>query len=381
MKKVLFSLIIPCYNHARFLSTCLDSILHQDFQDWEAIVVNDGSTDETREVLTLYTNRDFRIKGVHKPNGGLSSARNEGIRHAKGDYFIFLDADDFLLENGLKILASHIHEGDQFLGFSFKIFDFELRHSFFTKELKEEKVPFSSLVFYGNTGPVHSYCINRDLVGRIGTYFDENLKSAEDWDYWVRVGKTGAWLKQIPFAAVGYRFSPESMSKNPKRMFEACLQVIAKINFADSRIVKEVNQKLPDSGFNEREIVKNHFIQYLGIAIMQNPQEAVDWLKEVSAHYEFTFTPSDFSGMNNILTFRYQYTPLQLHVILKSIQPKFQSFFQMAGFSSTFSQLALYRIFYFHIKNNNRKKWGKCSTFLNWRLDQTIKSLEKHFKH
>ena len=87
-----FSIIIPCYNQAHFLSDCLDSLLAQTYRNWEAIVVNDGSTDNTNEVAKSYFIRDNRIKFLEQKNGGLSSARNTGIRNAVGDRFIFLDS-------------------------------------------------------------------------------------------------------------------------------------------------------------------------------------------------------------------------------------------------------------------------------------------------
>ena len=106
----LFSIIIPCYNQAHFLPDCLNSILEQEFQDWEAIVVNDGSTDETSQVAIGYQKKDTRIKLIEKENGGLSSARNFGIRSAQGKRFIFLDADDFLYSNCLFEIAKLVNE-------------------------------------------------------------------------------------------------------------------------------------------------------------------------------------------------------------------------------------------------------------------------------
>jgi len=81
------------------LPDCIESLLKQSHIYWEALIVNDGSTDATSEVAQLYASKDSRIKLIEKENGGLSSARNEGIQNAIGSYLLFLDSDDFYTKN------------------------------------------------------------------------------------------------------------------------------------------------------------------------------------------------------------------------------------------------------------------------------------------
>lgn len=90
------SVIIPVFNGAKYLPRCLDSLLKQTFQDWVAICVDDGSTDDTAVVLDEYAARDKRFVVVHKKNAGVSAARNDGIKLAKSEYVHFMDADDIL---------------------------------------------------------------------------------------------------------------------------------------------------------------------------------------------------------------------------------------------------------------------------------------------
>lgn len=92
----MISVIVPIYNVEEYLCRALDSILSQTHKDWEAILVDDGSTDSSGRIAEEYAQRDHRFKVVHKPNGGLSDARNAGMKHLSGEYLIFLDADDFL---------------------------------------------------------------------------------------------------------------------------------------------------------------------------------------------------------------------------------------------------------------------------------------------
>lgn len=97
--KPLVSVIIPVYNVENFLSRCLDSILQQSYDKLEIIIVNDGSTDGSREICDYYKNKDPRVFLINKKNGGLSSARNEGIKKSKGDYVCFVDSDDYVTPN------------------------------------------------------------------------------------------------------------------------------------------------------------------------------------------------------------------------------------------------------------------------------------------
>ena len=101
---VKISIIIPVYNVENFLEECIESVLNQTFLNFEAILVDDGSTDSSGEICDAYAKKDFRVKVIHKENGGLSSARNAGINIAQGEYFAFLDSDDVLHSDYLSVL-------------------------------------------------------------------------------------------------------------------------------------------------------------------------------------------------------------------------------------------------------------------------------------
>ena len=103
-----FSIVIPVYNVETWLRECLESVLRQTFQDWEAICVNDGSTDGSMAVLEEYAARDNRFQVVSQANRGLSAARNTGIDNAAGDYVLFLDSDDWLESNTLEVINAAI---------------------------------------------------------------------------------------------------------------------------------------------------------------------------------------------------------------------------------------------------------------------------------
>lgn len=118
-----FSIIIPVYNVAPYLRECLDSVLSQTFTDWEAICVDDGSTDGSGAVLDEYASRDSRIKVVHKANEGVSVARNKGIEICSGEYFMFVDSDDSISSDALCDFAKVLEEcnGDCLLIYPFRL--------------------------------------------------------------------------------------------------------------------------------------------------------------------------------------------------------------------------------------------------------------------
>ncbi len=102
--QALISVIIPVYNVEEYLRECVDSVLKQTYENFEIILVNDGSTDSSGEICDEYVDKDERITVIHQKNGGLSVARNAGLSEANGDYVYFLDSDDYIAENALELL-------------------------------------------------------------------------------------------------------------------------------------------------------------------------------------------------------------------------------------------------------------------------------------
>lgn len=108
----MISVIIPVYNVERYVKWCVDSVLNQTYQDLQIILVDDGSTDGSGAVCDALAQQDNRIQVVHKPNGGLSDARNAGMEVATGDYIYFLDGDDVIHPSMFKVLKNAVESGD-----------------------------------------------------------------------------------------------------------------------------------------------------------------------------------------------------------------------------------------------------------------------------
>ena len=143
---MLFSVIIPVYNVEKYLRACLDSMLNQTFSDWEAVCVNDGSTDGSTVVLKEYAAKDDRFRVVEQPNAGLSAARNTGLKHITGDYVLFLDSDDWLETNALETLVGNL-DGEDLVCFSGRRY-LELENRFLPSDQLEERVYESGMDYY-----------------------------------------------------------------------------------------------------------------------------------------------------------------------------------------------------------------------------------------
>jgi len=182
----LVSVVIPAYNAARFIRRAVDSALDQTWQSREIVVVNDGSTDDTDRVLAEYGDS---IRVIHKPNGGLSSARNRGIRESRGDYVAFLDADDYWLPEKLRRQVEALSNPK--IGFCSTRARLEDAAG---NELGEWKCPLIEetllkTLFLQNgsiPGSGSGVMVRRQLFDKIGI-FDESLGSLEDIDMWMRL--------------------------------------------------------------------------------------------------------------------------------------------------------------------------------------------------
>ena len=187
---MLFSLIIPVFNVEKYLGDCLDSVLDQSFQDWEAICVNDGSTDGSSSLLAGYAAKDVRIKVVSQANAGTAVARNTGLKEASGDYIFFLDSDDWLEANALQILSEKLN-GEDMLCFSGKRY-FESTGKYNQADILPEKVYQSGMDYYNENALLPRdfafVCVvlrvySRAFLIQNGLFFDDDI-SYED-NLWV----------------------------------------------------------------------------------------------------------------------------------------------------------------------------------------------------
>lgn len=225
LKNNLVSIIIPAYNQGRYLGEAIQSCLDQTYSDIEIIVVDDGSTDNTREVVKSFNNR--KIQYIYKQNGGLSSARNVGIRASTGEFITFLDSDDAFLPEKSTILVDKMNENPH-LGFvAGHALLIDQRGIVIPNKFETcLPCPIQNLIL-GNPFHVGSVLIKRTWQEKIG-FFDEKLRSYEDWDFWLRLAFAGCPMDVIPRPVSKYRFHTGQMTRNGEQMTKANLAVLEK---------------------------------------------------------------------------------------------------------------------------------------------------------
>jgi len=188
-----FTKIIPCYNVQDYVSTTIESVINQTYRNLEIILVNDGSTDKTFNILNIYANSDKRIILIDKKNGGVSSARNEGIRKATGDYLFFLDGDDVIAPKLFEKINNILHSNKNidFISFGYKIEkNGKLLNIFSHKELDKKIFQNNQLLLFflqkKLRQSISSFVIKKDIVIDNEILFDENTTNGEDQEFQIK---------------------------------------------------------------------------------------------------------------------------------------------------------------------------------------------------
>lgn len=247
MKRV--SVIIPAYNQGHYLGEALQSVLAQTYPHFEALVVDDGSTDNTAEVARSFT--DPRIQVIYQENRGLSGARNTGIRHARGAYFTYLDSDDLFLPEKLEQLVAELEAHPELglvAGQSVPIDEGGRRiGKIFSTPLAADPAQ----LLLGNPLHVGSVLVRREWQTKAG-FFDESLRSYEDWDLWLRMLRLGCPMGWVDQPVSLYRFHRAQMTRIGAQMTSATFAVLDKA-FADPN-TPESWRALRDSAYSSAHL-------------------------------------------------------------------------------------------------------------------------------
>jgi len=246
------SVIIPVYNQAKFIDKAIESVLKQSYQDFEIVVVNDGSTDNSESTVKGFI--DFRIRYIcHSDNRGISAARNTGIRASRGKYITLLDADDEFLPEKLdmqvELLRSEPSDVGVVCAWSFNI---DKNGDYISKRYLPRKggYIFEDLLS-ANYMSVPALLIRRECFEKVGL-FDNLLNGQEDWDMWIRIAKYYKFaLIKIPLAK--RRIHPNRISYDLERK-----------NVTANRIIKKYMNELK----SRQSIHSRHYL-YIGFRFCQ----------------------------------------------------------------------------------------------------------------
>lgn len=200
------SVIVPAYNTEKYVAQTLDSILQQTFTDWECIVLDDGSTDKTAEIVKQYCQRDSRIKYFYQPNGGLAWARNTAILHSSGEYILPVDSDDIISPQYLEKAVERFTQYPETALVYGEVQKFGAEEGIF--ELPEYS--YTDLLFKCNM-IVATSMFRRSDFDRIGGYRQNMKQGLEDWDFWIALLSPESIVYKIPEVVLYYRIRENSL--------------------------------------------------------------------------------------------------------------------------------------------------------------------------
>lgn len=179
------SIIVPIYNSQDYLSTAVDSLVNQTYKNIEIVCVNDGSKDDSLEMLNKYKEKDNRVVVVDKPNGGVSSARNEGIKASTGEYITFIDSDDYIDLDAYENCMNRVMEQNaDILAFGFKFEPSQTDGTNVSDKVYDKWECIENE--FSDNGTVWNKIFRRSIVVNNDLWFDENVKYGED-DLFIKV--------------------------------------------------------------------------------------------------------------------------------------------------------------------------------------------------
>ncbi len=258
MESIKFSVIVPCYNVAEYLDACVESILAQDYLNFEILLIDDGSTDETAVKCDAWEKADARIRCFHKENGGLSDARNFGIARAVGQYVLFVDSDDYIAPKSLSSFAETI-EGyasenngvlaqvvitrlveiypDQMIEHDTKMSDMLCKAPSRTEAVR--------WIMQGtkNTWPSVKYILSKDLIDTFGMRFKKGYLH-EDVDWTARLCCYASCYAVCDYPWYYHRMSRGGSITNtvkPKRVTDVLAMAFSLIDGEESDLLKKLD--------------------------------------------------------------------------------------------------------------------------------------------
>ncbi|WP_176555132.1 glycosyltransferase [Butyricimonas sp. Marseille-P3923] len=212
-EKPLFSIVIPSYNYAHYIDRCIDSVLEQCYKNWEIIIVDNYSTDNTEEVVKRYADKRIHFIKNHN-NGIIAISRNKGIELAKGEWICFLDADDWWKSDKLETCLPFLDDYD-FIYHNVEVKKKEINcdglRRFPFRKVKGENI-LSDLLIKGNCICNSTVVVRKKIVDQVGKLSeDKDLIAVEDFDYWLRVALVTTRFKCVD-KVLGYYWVHETLS-------------------------------------------------------------------------------------------------------------------------------------------------------------------------
>lgn len=267
--KATVSIIVPCYNQAQYLDEALQSVLDQTYTDWECIIVNDGSPDNTEEVAKKWLQLDSRFKYIYQGNAGLSAARNVGISSAKGEFILPLDSDDKIGKDYLRLALGKFREDSNLKVIYCRADYFGTKSGeWHLEEFSLAKLAVRNVIFC-------SALFRKDDWARVGGFDIKMIYGFEDWEFWISILKDGGDVHRINEVLFFYRSKNASMitklkEHNLEEMYDYIsikhADLFVKIFGSFQYLVKK-NNYLTLKMQSEKHLINSFTIKYLGLKI------------------------------------------------------------------------------------------------------------------
>jgi glycosyltransferase involved in cell wall biosynthesis len=220
------SVVIPCYNQAHFLGEAIESVLSQTYEEFELIVVDDGSKDDTEELASSYAAEDARVRLIRQQNRGLAGARNRGLSESSGEYVVFLDSDDRLLEEALAVGVGELeaHPGCAFVSGHYRPINADGDAYAVPRQARVEGDPYLALLRDNYISMPAVVMYRRWVFAELGG-FDGTVDAAADWDLYLRVARRFPIYHHGRVVA-DYRWHGSNMTADPALMLRSTVSVL-----------------------------------------------------------------------------------------------------------------------------------------------------------
>jgi glycosyltransferase involved in cell wall biosynthesis len=274
-----FSIIIPTYNRAHLIAQTIQSVFEQQFSDFELIIIDDGSTDSTQEVLSMY--KDSRIRCFSKENAERAAARNFGVEISTGEYITFIDSDDLVYANHLskayELIRSYSNPPVFHVGYEIKQTDGEIvvRYNSLSN--------INAMLLKGNPLSCIGVFLRRDVI--LDNLFNEDreLSGLEDWELWIRISAQYRFVNSTEITAAMIQHPARSVMQIDAVKLKRKAELLIKYVCENQRNIKTFGKKLRQVSASVKTYVALHLalanknktdvLQYTFDGVKENPME------------------------------------------------------------------------------------------------------------
>jgi len=324
----MISVIIPMYNASKYIRKTISSILEQDYKDFEVLLVDDGSTDNTKDICIEFENLDNRCKYLYKTNSGVSATRNYGIEHANGEYIIFIDSDDYFIDNELFTKCMDVVNRNPLI---MPIYNF-----IGLKDDGRQIKQFENVISNPTVEDIMANCIagikhstnlhymfravwgkmfNKNIINEYNIRFDESMYMGEDAVFLIEYVKHIETIEDIKSYALMYRTHDDSASRKYKT--DLMIQSKKEIKHFED-ILLDYDSTLLTSALNEYiwTIYKQMYVNEL-IGNVNKHIEGKEWLKYNRSHLKDKIDWSKMGKSTRIYIYIYKFLPFMLPLLTR----------------------------------------------------------------